>query len=527
MKRKDINLTASILLIVIVLILVNMIANTKFFRIDLTAGKVFTLSKASKSVVSNLEDPVTVKVFASKNLSPQLNDVKRFLNDLLSGYDAYGKGNFHYEFIDPGTDEELEKEAQDYKIPPFQENVWNKDQLELKRVYLGAVFLYGADQEVMQTIQSTAGLEYNITSIIKRITAQQDMKIGYLTGHGESSPFEDMKQANSILESNYKITTIDLSMEDEIPPDVNTLLIITPQTEIPDADKLKIDQYLMKGGTIGWFYNKVHADLQNGQANQLPLKIDAWTQGYGFRVNDDIVADMKSGMINIQERRGFFTIQNTVNYYFFPVLNAFNKNHEITQNIEVIATFFPSSIDTTSPGHGVTITPLMFSSDKALVETGQYNINAMRKFVPAEFDRAGIPLAAALEGSFTSYFASREIPVDEDGEPMMAKDNVIQQSPDSTRMLVVGEGNFLKDQFLTNPANIFLLLNAVDWLVGDTELINLRTREVVMRPLKDLSTGQKQVWKYFNWFLPPILVIVLGIVYWQIRRNTRKQGLGA
>ncbi|MDP8285126.1 MAG: GldG family protein, partial [Candidatus Electryonea clarkiae] len=269
MKRKDINLTASILLIVIVLILVNMIANTKFFRIDLTAGKVFTLSKASKSVVSNLEDPVTVKVFASKNLSPQLNDVKRFLNDLLSGYDAYGKGNFHYEFIDPGTDEELEKEAQDYKIPPFQENVWNKDQLELKRVYLGAVFLYGADQEVMQTIQSTAGLEYNITSIIKRITAQQDMKIGYLTGHGESSPFEDMKQANSILESNYKITTIDLSMEDEIPPDVNTLLIITPQTEIPDADKLKIDQYLMKGGTIGWFYNKVHADLQNGQANQL------------------------------------------------------------------------------------------------------------------------------------------------------------------------------------------------------------------------------------------------------------------
>ena len=88
MKSKSLNITASLLLIAIILILVNMIANTKFFRIDLTAGKVFTLSKASKSVVANLEDPMTIKVFASANLlfgSSSLDVLNRIHLSVQSG----------------------------------------------------------------------------------------------------------------------------------------------------------------------------------------------------------------------------------------------------------------------------------------------------------------------------------------------------------------------------------------------------------------------------------------------------------
>lgn len=523
MKRSGAKTTAVFLLVAVNLVLINMIANTWFFHVDLTEGKIFTLSNASKNVVKNLDDNLTIKVFASKNLSPKLNDVKRFLNDLLSRYDAHGGGNFHYEFIDPGSDEELEKEAQEYRIPPFQENVWNKDKLELKKVYMGAVFLYGDKQEVIPTIQTTAGLEYEITSNIKRMTAQQTLKVGFLQGHGEPSPFEELKSANNELNSNYQVTTIDLSSEEEIPYDISALLILAPLSEIPDEEKLKIDQYLMKGGNIGWFYNKAKTDLQNGVAQRLPLKIDAWTKHYGFQVKDDMVLDLNCGMINIQQRVGFFTMQNQINYPFFPIITKFNPNHPVSNDLEVIACFFPSSIDTTVAPEGVTITPLMYTGEKSMVESGRFNINAQRKFAEAEFDRAFIPLAAALEGKFTSYFAKREIPEDENGEQLISRADLVTESTDAARMLVVGDGNLVRDKYLTNPANVFLLLNTVDWLAGDIELIELRTREVSMRPLKDIPESSKEIWKYFNWFLPPVLVILLGLIYWQVRRNTRKR----
>ncbi|HEB84104.1 MAG TPA: hypothetical protein ENI92_03790 [Bacteroidetes bacterium] len=522
MKRTSLYSTAGILLITLIVVLVNLIANTRFFRLDLTEGKTFTLSPASKQVVGNLQDPLTVKVFASRNLSPQLGDVKRFLNDLLSDYRAYGHGRFRYEFIDPSTSDDLEKEAQSYRIPPFQENVWNKDQLELKKVYLGAVFLYQDKQETLPAVQSTAGLEYNITSLIKRLTSQQDRTIGFLTGHGEATTGENLRQVSQVLQSNYKVREVDLTGLDGVPDDIDVLLIIDPQSEIPDADKLKVDQFIMKGRPVGWFFNKVDADLQRGMARSRLLKIDEWTKTYGFRVNEDLVADLSSEMIQIQQRAGFFTIANTIKYPFFPRLNRFNKDHSITANFEVASLFFPSSIDTTlAADKEIKLTPLMFSGDRSMVEEGRYNINATRKFSEAEFDRAYLPLAAALEGPFDSYFAARDLPTDEDGKTILPEDELVKKAPENTRMVVVGDGLFLRDDYLSNPSNVLFLLNSVDWLVNDTDLIALRTREVKMRPLKDIAAAQKQVWKTVNWFLPPLLVILLGLVYWQVRRNSR------
>lgn len=432
----------------------------------------------------------------------------------------------YYEFMDPGSNEELEKEAQKYRIPPFQVDIWSKDKRELKKIYLGLVMVYGDKQETLPVIQTTMGLEYNLTSLVKRVTSQQSKKIGFLQGHGETDPFEQMKQSRSALESNYQITTVDLSEEEKVPDDVDALIIAGLTSEIPDAEKIKVDQYLMTGHGIGWFLSKVNADLQQSTASNKRLMIDAWTENYGFRINDNAVADLKCGMVNIQQQVGIFRMANQVQYPFFPLIHDFSKDNVVSANLEVLSTFFPSSIDTTLAGKkGITITPLFYTSDRAVIESGRYNINATRKWREDEFVESHVPLGAALEGSFKSYFADREIPTDDDGNPVMSKDDLILQSPDNTRMVVVGDGKLFNDDFLTNPANIYLLLNTADWLVDDTDLIALRTREVKMRPLKDISQAQKQVWKYINWFLPPFLVIILGLVYWQVRKNTRVRGI--
>jgi gliding-associated putative ABC transporter substrate-binding component GldG len=520
MKKTGLVSSVGILMVVVILVLINLIANTTFTRLDLTEGKIFSLSKASKQVVAGLEEPLTVKVFASKNLSPQLNDVKRFVNDLLSGYQAYGKGNFRYEFIDPGTDEDLEKEAQNYRIPPFQENVWNKDKLELKKVYLGAVFLYGDKQQTIPTLQSTAGLEYNITSLIKKLSLQQEYTIGMLAGHGE--PGQDLTgQLSSVLLSNYKVNEVKLDTDTPF-EGIDALMIVGPEEKISMEDRVKIDQYIMNGGPVGWFYSPVKTDLQQARANDRMQSIDTWTSSYGFRINSDLVADINSSMINIQERRGFFTIQNTINYPFFPNVVTFNEDHVIVTNLDLISLFFPSSIDTSlAANKGITLTPLLYSGPQTMVQTGRYDINATKQVDVNQFTRQNIVLAAALEGPFKSYFAGGADFVADEDEPFEIPDGLLTEAPEGTRMFAIGNSNFIQDAYLSNPANIFLVLNVADWLVGDTDLIDLRSREISMRPLKDISEGQKAFWKYFNWFGPPLLAVIIGIVYMIVRKNRR------
>jgi len=525
MKRTSLMSGIGILLIVVLLVLVNLIANTAFLRFDLTEGNIYSLSKASKKVAGNLEDPLTIKVFASENLSPQLNDVKRYLNDLLSDYQTYGHGKFRYEFIDPASDEELEKEAQGYRVPPFQENVWNKDKLELKRVYLGMVLLYGDKQETIPTIQTTSGLEYNITSMIKRMTQQQEQTVAFLTGHGEPDMNEEMQQLVQLLKGNYVVRTLDLSTETPDPENINALVIASPIEEIPDSQLVLIDQYLMKGGSVGLFFSPVECDLQRGTAKARGFNFAEMTVPYGFAINANLIADKNANMINIQERRGFFTIQNTITYNFFPNITQFSAENPTVTDLDLISLFFPSEIDTSNHLAGSTgkVTPLFWSSDNSFVQTRPFSINVDNQIPEEKFTDSSRVLAAAIEGPLQSMYKEAELPANSP----INKDELVTESPAGTRMIVVGDGLFLRDSYMTTPANLYFALNSVDWLMGDTDLIQLRSREVALRPLAEISDGQRSFWKYFNWFGPPIAAILIGIVYWQIRKRRRNREAAA
>ncbi len=521
MKRTSILSTVGILLIVAVLVLVNLIANSAFVRLDLTDGKIYSLSKASKKVVGSLDEPLTVKVYASKNLSPQLNDVKRYLNDLLSDYRTYGHGKFRYAFIDPGSDEKLEKEAQRYRIPPFQENVWNKDKLELKRVYLGLVMLYKDKQQAISTIQSTNALEYNITSIIKRMTHQQDRTVGFVTGHGEPTIDKDMGQLSQLLRSNYQVETVDLTAGIPDAGKYDALLLVAPTTEVPDSHLVLLDQYLMQGGGLGIFFSPVNTDLQRGYAVPRGFTLGRLTAPYGVAIMANLVADQNANMINIQERRGFFTIQNTISYPFFPNISLFTKDQPIVSNLDLVSLFFASQIDTSLRSKDVhtTITPLMMSSDRSMVQVRRFNINVDNKWTPGQFTDSSRVLAVAVDGPFLSAWKDRPV----QATWAVKKDSLLKESLPGARMVVVGDGNFMRDAYMTTPANLYFVLNTVDWLAGDTDLIQLRSREVAMRPLAEISDSQRSVWKYFNWFAPPLVSILIGIVYWQLRRRRRNR----
>jgi len=161
----------------IVIILINLAGITLFFRWDLTQNKIFSLSDASKEVVSTLKEPLTIKIFFTKDLPPPHNSTEQYLHDLLEEYALYANKNFNYTFYDVSPDEnDLTPEAKknreranNYGVYPVDIRHFEKDEVKFQKAYMGLVIIHGDMIEQIPTITSTDGLEYQITMAIRKL----------------------------------------------------------------------------------------------------------------------------------------------------------------------------------------------------------------------------------------------------------------------------------------------------------------------------------------------------------------------
>jgi ABC-type uncharacterized transport system involved in gliding motility auxiliary subunit len=157
-----------------VIVLVNIVGLSLFFRADLTANKIYSLSPASKAAVSTLSEPLTIKVFFSKNLPAPHNNTERYLKDLLTEYSALGGRYFNYTFHnlsqEGGAVADHNREmARSYGIQPLQIRVMENDELKFKNAYMGLVMLHGDLIEKIPAITATNGLEYQLTTAIQKM----------------------------------------------------------------------------------------------------------------------------------------------------------------------------------------------------------------------------------------------------------------------------------------------------------------------------------------------------------------------
>ena len=161
-------------------IFVNLIGRNWFLRFDLTDNKMYSLSSSSKSVVQKIDDLFTIKVYFSADLPAQYSNNKRYLQDILEEYTAYSSGNLRFEFYSPENEEQIAEDAQKYGIQPVQLQVIENDKVEIKKVYMGLVLLYEDKREVIPVIQTSTGLEYDITTKIKSMVQNQKSTIGII-----------------------------------------------------------------------------------------------------------------------------------------------------------------------------------------------------------------------------------------------------------------------------------------------------------------------------------------------------------
>jgi gliding-associated putative ABC transporter substrate-binding component GldG len=512
MKNAKSQALMRVVLVLGILILVNFISIRLFGRIDLTKEKVYTLSDASKKLVGGLDDRITIKAYFTEDLPAPYNNNRRAVLDILNDYRAYSNGNIQFEFINPQGDKG-QQEAQQAGIPPIEVQVVNNDKLEVKRGYLGLVMQYEDKKEVIPVVQNLSSLEYDITSAMQRLTTRIKKKIGYTQGHGEPT-LDKMRQATQGVSKQYDLIPVDLTKEHTIPDDLNALLVIAPSSKFDDTSKYAIDQFLMRGGKIAFLLNKMNASLnsQYRYAQAVDLGLNDMLQQYGVRVNADLIRDAQCANITVSQMQGPFQIQSQVPFPYLPAASNFDRNNPIVKDLQAVVFYFVSSVDTTQAAEkGLKAEVMIRSSKKSGRQSGFVMLDPFQRATPNEFTESGIPMAVVVHGAFKSFFEGKQ--------PAAA----VAQSPD-TRIVVVGDGDFMQDQFLGNKGNLLLFENIVDYLADDAGLITIRSKDVAEPPLEVVSDGTRNMIKYGDLFLPSLLVIGYGLFRWR-RRVAIKRSL--
>lgn len=530
------NVRGNVLLVLAVLVALNVAGMMYFGRLDLSEGRIFTLSDYSRHVVETLEEPVTVKVFFSEDVGPQYNQNRTYLRDMLEDYKAWSGGNFTFEMVNPREKESFEAEAQSYRIQPVQAQALENDQLTVKLVYMGLAFLAGDKSETVPFLGDVTGLEYLITSTIRRLTAAEMAVVGILQGHGEpefsGAPMQGMPQQEAgglgtlgeLMRKDYDLRPVDLTSVEAIDPQIRTLLWVQPKEELDAASLYKLDQFLLRGGKLGLFMDKVTADLQTQQATPLTLGLDAWLAHYGIRVNENLVADARCGSVQVRQGGGglmsLFAI--SMKYPLFVELRDFDGEHAVSRDLENAMLFYPSSLDTNSFSAarelGVRIHPIVSSSEFSEIQTAPaWDLGPLERIdqtlLNSRFNDGPQVLAASFEGAYSSFFTDDRLPEGVDAaSPTRLQDGV------ETRIAVVADGDFVVDGY-AQAGNLLLAQNIVDWLSLDEGLISIRGKTITSRPLEEISPAAKKWIKWLNILGVPVLLILFGLFRWSSRRR--------
>ena len=326
--------------LVIGLLLLNLIARDMFHRFDLTDTKMYSLSSSSESIVSKVDDLLTMKVYFSDNLPNELGSTRRFLQDILEEFSAYSDNNIRFFFYNPSSDKDLEEQARKDGIQPVQMQVIENDKVEIKKVYLGMVMLYEDKKEVIPVIQTTAGLEYLISTKIKSLIDIDKKTIGFVDLNS-SSPMK-IDNLSSQLSQHYTFNPVDLNSP--ISPEIDVLLVSGTIDSVGDATLSSLRTFLDNGKSVFMSQGRIFTDIQTQQAYPIESDIFDFMSEYGLNLQPNLVLDDHCSSVQVQERRGIFMMNRPMEYPFFPIIQSFNSDEIVVSDLEQVLPFFPSEI---------------------------------------------------------------------------------------------------------------------------------------------------------------------------------------
>lgn len=559
-KQKQNKLISAVSILAICIAL--SIFNSLFFvRFDLSSDQKYTLKDASIEIVEELEDPIFVRVYLDGDLPIEFRRLRNATKELLDELRAYGGNNLQYEFINPSDDPNKEsretfwRKLTDSGLQYSNVTIQSKDGIEEKIIFPGAIIAFGNKEVPVQLLkQSTRNpnaemvqssinnLEYNLLTGIANLTSKKSPIITIIKGQGELDAVYTNDMYNALAE-NYAVQEIE--PKEKLNDFLLTDLLIVPRSTKAWTEKNKyiLDQYIMKGGNAIFLLDGVQTNMDSLQAagggQSIGLSsthnLDDLLFAYGARINKDVVIDANCGPIAVNVgKTGDAPNLQLFPWIYHPLLQGY-KNHPITSNLDPILAQFASSVDTISSS-SVKKTVLLKSSPKSRIIQSPVRVNINSVNLPADYieESTGKNMAVLLEGKFTSLYKNRL-----GGQMLDSKDiNYKAESIRPSKILVIGDGALFKNETAANNTKTFplgydkylkrgvygnrdFMLNAVNYMLNESRLIEIRTRNFDLRLLNKPKVLAKKSSVQINAVLSPLLSILLLITLLAINRKKR------
>lgn len=546
-------------LVSIIVVLVLLFTKTLFFRIDLTEEGRYSLSKAAKSLVVEMSEPLTVKIYLDGDLDANMLRLRRAVEDMIRELNVYSAKQLMVETYNPNsatTDEERYAEyamLEERGLRGMSVTVRERGGKMSEQVIFPWVEVCGSRDTMavclMQPSAQKSGeaavnsaiadLEYLFVDAIRILNRKEVRKVAFIEGHGELAE-EYTYDASDALSRYFQVDRGVIGTDASVLDGYDAIIIAKPMEQYSEGDKFIIDQYIMRGGRVLWLLDG--AQMSNDMLSEggttplieLDVNLNDMLFRYGVRLTPTIVEDMQCAYMPVNVARPDEEPRfEPIPWFYMPLLQG-SPYHPITKTLQAVKADFASGIEIVGDTAGVRKEVLLITSNASHVYVAPTEINVMQAInvEPKEyFTTQYVPIAVAMEGEFESIYKHRMAPVG------IKTEKIIDKSK-QTRMVVVADGDIIRNEIEQHREGLMLvplgydrvtrqmhsnrdfIVNTMLYLTDDEGVMQLRNRRVDLRLLnRAVVESQRDLWMWVNTLLPMVLLAMFGGVFFWLRKR--------
>lgn len=547
--------------VILLLAGINLLASLWHQRIDLTGEKRFTLSAPTKKMLKQIDGEIKIDILLKGEFPSAFKRLANSAEETLQEFKEVAGNKISYRFVLP--DDELDDvnttfadTATSLGIEPINLKVQLKAGEQQQMVYPAAlvhykgkvipVNLYSGNKIFISPKElnsAEAQMEFKFADAIDKLSYETKPMVAYSVGNGEPTGYNTFDLQNT-LKAEYQLFPLNLNWEPGIPDTFDLFIITKPTKPFTDIQKLKIDQYLMRGGKLLMFIDKLEAEMDSLQQKNEVIAYDRGLElndllfKYGARINSDLLMDLQCDLLpfDVNGNGQYEWLQ----WNYFPLFQT-KSNHPVNKNLGLVAGKFVNSIDTVE-AEGIKKTILLSSSPNArtiatpALISGKENVNAPES---NNFKKQDVPAAVLLEGSFQSLYQNRLSQAMKDSIENYGG-RFLPTAATPSKIILVADGDIVLNGVANNQpipmgmnqfaygtqkefpfANRDFLQNCMGYLIDRSGLMEAKGKDYTLRLLDPAKVEeQKSRWQIINIVAPILLVILFAMIYqWRRKRK--------
>ncbi len=583
MRPKARAIFASVVGVCILIFIVSnwLLEGLPFGRFDLTEGKIYTVSDASKRILEKLEAPVTMKLYISpqEKMPTGMKTVEQDILDKLDELRVVSSGKLNYKIIhieaaevagagegEGAEKSEMEQTLQSKGIQPFQVRSVEADEVGVTLIYSALSVAYKEKpEELIPRIfpQNLPELEYLVLSKIYRLSLDKEPKLALMAPFEEKSVDPQLKALMSSLGQNmpdqykedtyklipealayagYEADRITLTKNNNIPEGTKTLLIVAPES-LSERQRYEIARFLRGGGSlfIAAQNYRFNYDTSSGRGIQIDSTklehgLDPLLEGWGLGLSKDFLMDEENEALNISgaSSLGPFALSVPVRTPIHILIKeeGMNQNVSMTSRLSMMLYLWGSALNLNEQqltDHALKFTKLLWSSSQSWQTPYHAGPLTVADFDSKRHSSSGkFPLSVMVEGTFPDPFEGKPAPAWPDDpaatDPSVEKTEPAPSpvTPQPGKLILTGCSTFLEESFFQGGGHLNFLLNSVDALTLGEELIQIRSKQPVDRTVPRISAPMKATWKVLVTFVSVVLFAALGFFRIILRHRSKQ-----